>query len=347
MNQTETKKKNKRKCNYQGTNKTLDICHENKLQAFQSEYQTLDKLKRELNAIQKKLNSANLDVNKRFELVDKEKEISAKIAKLESKEDEIDYLLNTSEILFDYYDTAHSDTPKSSRKIIDFFNQNKTEVDPNVASASSSSSNANERSDLAERYLAITDKDYINNNLIMEVEDICSYCKSRNVNILMYDGMQACEDCHTCELKLFDNDKPSYKEPPKEISYFSYNRINHLNECINQMQGKETTEIPQEVFDKILLELKKNRITNLAVLDFKTMKKILKRINANYYEHIPYIIHRLTGKSNPQLSPELEERLRNMFREIQGPFLKHAPAGRKNFLNYSYVLHKLLELLGE
>ncbi len=36
-----------------------------------------------------------------------------------------------------------------------------------------------------------------------------------------------------------------------------------------------------------------------------------------------------------------------MFKEIQVPFLKHSPQNRKNFLSYSYVLHKFLELLGE
>ena len=35
-----------------------------------------------------------------------------------------------------------------------------------------------------------------------------------------------------------------------------------------------------------------------------------------------------------------------MFKEIQGPFLDVCPKERRNFLNYSYVLHKFVELLG-
>ena len=38
-----------------------------------------------------------------------------------------------------------------------------------------------------------------------------------------------------------------------------------------QFQAKESTEIPQEVYDKIILEIKKERIKNLARL---TNKKI-------------------------------------------------------------------------
>ena len=41
-----------------------------------------------------------------------------------------------------------------------------------------------------------------------------------------------------------------------------------------------------------------------------------------------------------------EEKLRTMFKEIQTPFMKHCPKDRKNFLSYSYVLHKFVELLG-
>ena len=45
------------------------------------------------------------------------------------------------------------------------------------------------------------------------------------------------------------------------------------------------------------------------------------------------------------MSREIEEELRRMFREIQIPFHKYCPPERKNFLSYSYVLHKFVELL--
>ena len=86
----------------------------------------------------------------------------------------------------------------------------------------------------------------------------------------------------------------------------------------------------------------------MATLDYNKIRNILKKNKINkYYEHIPYILNRITGKSSPQLTPELEDKLREMFRQIQGPFLKHSPKNRKNFLSYSYVLHKFLEILGE
>ena len=45
------------------------------------------------------------------------------------------------------------------------------------------------------------------------------------------------------------------------------------------------------------------------------------------------------------MNRETEEKLRRMFREIQLPFHKFCPKDRKNFLSYSYVLRKFVELL--
>ena len=53
----------------------------------------------------------------------------------------------------------------------------------------------------------------------------------------------------------------------------------------------------------------------------------------------------ITGKKAPIITRQCEELLRNMFKEIQVAFMKHCPENRKNFLSYSYVLHKFCELL--
>ena len=368
MNNTKNKpKKNKRRCNYEKTTHTLDVCHEKQLDKFSKEYNNLGKLEKELKSIEKKLKKIDINseinsddsneeeitnnisekLNLVHELTTRKNEITKIIKSINSKKTEIDYLTNTSDILFNYYDSIENNNDNSNnanvKKIIDFFNPNKIEEN----SPRKENDDSNNRSELLESYLSTTDKNYINNNL-EQVDEKCNYCNSENISELLNDGILYCNDCNTIEFILTDNERPSYRDPPKEISYFSYNRINHFNEWINQTQGKETTEIPEEVFDKIYLELKKNKIDNMATLDYDKIKAILKKIKINkYYEHIPYILNRITGKINPQLNPELEEKLRNMFKEIQVPFLKYKKGIRKNFLSYSYVLHKFLELLGE
>ena len=47
-NKTKTKtKKNKRRCNYEKTTHTLDVCHEKKLEHFSKDYSGLNKLRKE------------------------------------------------------------------------------------------------------------------------------------------------------------------------------------------------------------------------------------------------------------------------------------------------------------
>ena len=113
-----------------------------------------------------------------------------------------------------------------------------------------------------------------------------------------------------------------------------------------QFQAKETTQIPDYVIANVQSQIKKERI-KIKDMDNKKAKNILKKLGYNkYYEHIPYIKEKL-GIKPPIMSPELEEKLCNLFMEIQHPYTKHCPDDRVNFLNYYYVLYKMCELLNE
>jgi hypothetical protein len=100
------------------------------------------------------------------------------------------------------------------------------------------------------------------------------------------------------------------------------------------------------VYQGIFDEISKNVNLDIKKIKAKQMKTILKKLGYNkYYEHIPHIINVMSGKKAPSLSIKEEEQLRTLFKEIQIPFSNNCPANRKNFLSYSYVLHKLCELL--
>ena len=84
----------------------------------------------------------------------------------------------------------------------------------------------------------------------------------------------------------------------------------------------------------------------MSKLTPKKLRDILKKLDKNkYYEHVPHIINRLNGLPPPTISREMEEELRRMFKEIEETFIKYCPKNRKNFLSYSYVLHKFFQLL--
>ena len=114
----------------------------------------------------------------------------------------------------------------------------------------------------------------------------------------------------------------------------------------HNFKQKSPDDIPQDVYDNIIIELKKERIVNMSELTPQKLREILKKLKKNkYYEHIPHIINKLNGIPPPVMTRETEEELRRMFKEIQLPFHKYCPANRKNFLSYSYVLHKFVQLL--
>ena len=65
-----------------------------------------------------------------------------------------------------------------------------------------------------------------------------------------------------------------------------------------------------------------------------------------YYEHVNSLVCTFTGVMPNQLDIDTECRLIQMFKEIQTPFEKYCPKERKNFLSYSYTLHKMCQIIG-
>ena len=76
---------------------------------------------------------------------------------------------------------------------------------------------------------------------------------------------------------LIENDKPTYKEPPKEVCFYAYKRINHFREILAQFQAKETTLIPDEIIENIRQQIKKERL-DITTMSNKRTKDVLKKI---------------------------------------------------------------------
>lgn len=367
----------KRSCNYKKTLNTLDYCHKYNVELLKKQHETkhdkeqlMEEKKRVLTDINAKRNHEKTDEEFRYvvKLKDDIMGIKRELDLIYSNKEMLDYYTNTADILYNYYDLVENNTDNNlnikeqidqkttkNKSILEYFQSDETATkcksdNSNSSNCSTEGDNMSElnRASLLDDYLSITDKHYINDNIDNSITLKCEHCQSSDKTILYNDSISVCNNCFSIQHLLTDNEKPSYKDPPKEISYFSYKRINHYQEWLNQIQGKETTDIPEEVFDKIMLELKKQRITETKQINRSKIKEILKKLKINkYYEHIPYILNRITGIPNPNLTHELEEKLRNMFKEIQVPFLKHAPLIRKNFLSYSYVIHKFIQILGK
>jgi len=292
--------------------------------------------------------------------------------------DEIEYYENTCYILFNYYDMLEKQSLTSpvynpikpapvktkNKTIIDLFNSHiqtskddsndkdkdkENDIDMDIYNEMDMMDGMDdkiiEKSSLVDKYLSMTNNNHIK-KIYFDNRELCNNC-GNPLTCLQHDAIMICDCCGFQEPLLVEQNRPILKQNTKDTSHFSYKRINHFREWCNQVQGKESTDIPNEVFEKILNEIKKEKIIDTRTITYNKMREILKRLRINkYYEHINYIINRINGIPTPQFSPELEEKLCNMFRDIQAPFLKHCPKDRKNFLSYSYVLYKFFQILG-
>ena len=76
------------------------------------------------------------------------------------------------------------------------------------------------------------------------------------------------------------------------------------------------------------------------------MKDILKKLGLINIMNIYHLL-KINWDKTSIMAPELEDKLCNLFMEIQRPYTKFCPDDRVNFLNYYYTVYKLCELLDE
>lgn len=300
---------------------------------------TLPSLVREKKEILENLNGTsrgtNLDINEKIELNDRLYDIKIEISK--NKKKIKDYYLNNSRCIFDYFENKKEITNGTNKtKILNSF----FKLDNKLNDSELTKVNDNN----VQKFFTNLDQTFINVNDYTYITDVCQSCNKGEMIAVEHEGIMVCNLCAKQVTYLIENEKPSYKEPPKEACFYAYKRINHFKEILAQFQAKETTQIPEEVLENIKQQLNKERITLLKFTNIKA-KEILKKLGYNkYYEHIPFIKDKL-GIKPPIMTPELEETLCNLFMEIQGPYAKFCPDDRVNFLNYYYTVYKLCELL--
>ena len=330
---------------------TLDAIHSQTIQSMMDHKKNIQIYKTKLKDLKKNIQESTSDM----EIWRMERDagvLEKKITSIEDGSELMDYYLRTGDILYDYYDIQEQIQqgtkifPKSKPgSILAILDEVAQEEGYEPIGTNAKEKKGLQRQQLLNNYLQLEDPSMARN---LEYDDPWTTCEMCNNEMIMCinEANLTCLKCGYQEFILIDSDKPSYKDPPREVSYYAYKKINHFNEWLAQFQAKESTEIPNEIYDAILIQLKKEKITDMATLKPSKLREILRKMKCSkYYEHIPHIINRLNGQNAPFMSREGEEKLRHMFREIQPSFKKHCPKGRRNFLSYGYVLYKFCELL--
>jgi len=132
---------------------------------------------------------------------------------------------------------------------------------------------------------------------------------------------------------------------------YHYEKILHFRDTINQYQGKQNKNIPEEVYKSLEDMLEKHGLVNVNETDkLKRYERVTKEHirmflaenkHVNFYEDKELIFSKITGKPKPDIS-KYEKQLYEDFDKLAKIFVTLDNVKRKNFLNNHYVLRQLL-----
>ena len=280
------------------------------------------------------INTDRYNIKHRAELLDLKDELNIRYNTIISNYDEMNYYDNTCDLITEYYNVRDNiEVPvRETKTILEFLSQKQEKINNNV------DKNNNNRAKLFEKYCHRVDGTRLTKDDGSNRVKYCDECTIEKI-LDMVQSSYICPCCGDSETVVLDEDR-------QIKDYSPYRRLNHFREWLNQFQAKQSPDINDQIFIDIIKELNKNRVNDLSVLNKKMMKLILKKLNYNiYYEHVAYIINKLNNLPPPKITRDMEKIFISMFFSIQEPWEMYKQVNRKNFLSYSYVLHKFCELL--
>lgn len=180
------------------------------------------------------------------------------------------------------------------------------------------------------------------------IKIICSICKNDKFDIVN-NTTHICRNCGN-QKDVF-NISPMHKDTSRisTLSRYTYKRRIHFKDCINQYQGKQNTNISENVYHAIIEKIKLYNLndgTDYSRVTKEQIMMFLKDVShGKYYEDINLIYKTLTGKPVDDIG-YLEELLINdfnMLTDLYDKKFKHTNRiVRKSFINTQYVLFQLL-----
>ena len=327
---------------------TIDEKHKEMLETFHhNEIVIIPQIKEDILKIKIKISKTSKKLEEYLDMVDELKEKKKQIFALKLKKK--NYLLENTKYILDYFESKKDISEgggKTNVNVLNNFFKIKS-VDNEFADITNKK--YLESNQIYQRYWKNVTNEIPNIQDYIISSDICQNCHHGEMIPHDEEGILICNNrnCGIFISYIVDNAKPSNKEPPNEVSYTAYIRLNHFKEILSQFQAKETTQIPQQVIESIKNRIIKERITDMSQLNYDKMREILRKLGLNkYFEHIQYI-NSLFGIKPPHMNEELHETLCVLFIEIQRPWAVHCPLNRTNFFNYTYTLYQLCVLLDQ
>jgi hypothetical protein len=160
----------------------------------------------------------------------------------------------------------------------------------------------------------------------------------------MSEGM-CYECCVFFETPVFVvNDLHNYKVHQKR----DYKKLDHFKEVLNQSQGKEMREIPEDVMQCIREKLPEN-LEHVSDLTGINITRIILRKSklSKYSDNANCIWATVSNRQRPYIKKLVEDKLIRYFKAVAQVYEPLKGDKRNSFMNYYYVLYKLLHLMKE
>lgn len=328
--------------------------NDEKLEYFKNKDKIIKQCQKQIDSIQKEIDNLNNEISineannnkiKNINIKYDIKNLNNKIKNIEknisdTSTDKLlnDYIINTFMLVNEYYILEEEQ---------DLLNSSGAKININFDKDQRMFEINKKKMEITDDYMKYIEPGYISKMSLLTTDTtICSNCKSK---LEMANGCATCYDCGYCYSAIHQPTELGYKES-QEIDHraqFTYDKRTHLQEWLRRFQAKENKDIPQDILDKVILEAKKQRITDLNMLNEKDVKMYLKKLNLNnYYDNVITIINRINKRQPFTLTVEIEDKIMRMFQQIQEPFSKFKDVSRKNMLSYSYLINKFFLILG-
>ena len=326
---------------------SIDEKHQEMMNVFKLiEDHAIPELEKEVDDLRNCTQKITKKTEEYYEMKEKMKNKKREINNLRQKKNK--YLLDNAKYIFHYYEDKQKTSIGYNIKDTSTINHFFKIKGKNDESSDVNSEKYKQSKKLYQEYWKNVNGEIPNlQDYILSCHN-CLICNQGELIPLEEEGVLICNnvECGKFVVNIIDNQKPLNKEMPNEVSYTAYIRLNHFKEILSQFQAKETTKIPDELFDAVRNRIVKER-KELKEVNYAEMRSILSTLGYNkYFEHIQYI-NSILGIKPPVMDEELHETLCVLFIEIQQPWALFCPTNRTNFSNYTYILCQLCVLLDQ
>lgn len=172
------------------------------------------------------------------------------------------------------------------------------------------------------------------------LSESCSNCSSTSLRTYTYKTI--CNGCGKIEEvkgNCFDDESACEIIKSK---YGSYDPIKRCRAMVDQIQARESKDIPEQLIEDIKALIKQDN--QKGVIDCEQFRKYLQRLKKpTYNEHIPLIRKKTTGYVPPQLTDAERIKLNMYIEKVITIVNDIKPTDKPNCPYHAYLIFKILQ----